>query len=133
MEISPDGTILISVLAEDIIDGVCREIPPSVTHIGARAFEGCQALRAIIIDGSEQEVRNIRGQLPQELQSRAISLTRYKEAELIRQKVLVSAEPIGSLPKLPDALVQYINQYDERVHQAVNQEQLPAIDEPLEN
>ena len=100
MQISQDGRVLISVLAEDIIDGVCREIPASVTHIGDaafggctelteltipagvthigdRAFEGCQALRAIIINGSEQEVQNIRGQLPAELRSRAISLKRH--------------------------------------------------------
>ena len=56
-------------------------IPPGVTHIGDRAFEGCQALRAIIINGSEQEVQNIRGQLPAELRSRAISLVTYNNAE----------------------------------------------------
>jgi len=78
-------------------------------------------------------VEQIRAQLPQELQSRAISLTRYKAAELIRQKVLVSAEPIVSLPKLPDELIQYINQFDERLHQAINQEPLLGINVSLED
>ena len=110
-------------------------IPAGVTHISEHAFERCQALRAIIIDGSAQEVQNIRGQLPAELRSCAISLEKYKDVaeqiRQIRQEVLDSAEPIGSFEKLPDAVVKCINHFDERFYQAFNREPLPALDADL--
>ena len=70
-------------------------------------------------------------QLPEELKSCAISLKTYDNAAQIRQEVLDSAEPIGSFGELPDAVVKCINHFDERLHQAINREPLPALDAAL--